>query len=55
MSKCFWNDSDKHPVAPVIFSITVAFTFHMFCIAIPKSLYCNIFSALFSLNFYQLV
>jgi hypothetical protein len=38
-SKYFWNYHDKLPVAPIIIiGITSAFTFHMCCISVSRSL-----------------
>jgi len=39
------------PVAPIITGITLAFTFHMDCISIVRSLYFKIFSASFLITF----
>jgi len=39
------------PVAPIITGITLAFTFHMRCISIVRSLYFKIFSASFLITF----
>jgi len=38
------SDFEMVPVAPVITGITFAFTFHMHCISITRSLYIKIFS-----------
>ena len=35
----FLNDLEMVPVAPVITGVTLAFTFHMHCISIVRSLY----------------
>ena len=43
----FLNDLEMVPVAPIITGITLAFTFHMYCISIVRSLYFKIFSASF--------
>ena len=47
----FLNDLEMVPVAPIITSITLVFTFHMHCISIVRSLYFKIFSASFSITF----
>jgi hypothetical protein len=44
----FLNDFEIVPVAPIITGITLAFTFHMRCISIVRSLYFKIFSTSFS-------
>jgi hypothetical protein len=38
----FLNDFEIVPVAPIITGITLAFTFHMRCICIVRSLYFKI-------------
>jgi hypothetical protein len=38
-SGCYWNDSDKLSVAPVIIGVTFAFTFHMRCVWIGVLLF----------------
>ena len=43
----FLNDLEMVPVAPIITGITLAFTFHMRCIPIARSLYFKILSASF--------
>src|SRR5215469_16342748 len=43
----FLNDLEMVPVAPITTGITFAFTFHMRCISIVRSLYFKIFSASF--------
>jgi hypothetical protein len=43
----FLNDFEIVPVAPIITGINLAFTFHMRCISIVRSLYFKIFSASF--------
>ena len=43
----FLNDLEMVPVAPITTGITLAFTFHMRCISIVRSLYFKIFSASF--------
>jgi hypothetical protein len=35
----FLNDLEMVPVAPIIASIILVFTFHMHCISIARSLY----------------
>ena len=47
----FLNDLEMVPVAPVITGVTLAFTFHMRCISIVRSLYFKIFSASFLIKF----
>src|SRR5215813_9257991 len=47
----FLNDFEIVPVAPIIPGITLAFTFHMRCISIVRSLYFKIFSASFLITF----
>ena len=47
----FLNDFLMVPVVPVITGITFAFTFHMRCISIVRSLYFRIFSASFFITF----
>ena len=47
----FLNDFEMVPVAPIITGITLAFTLHMRCISIVRSLYCKIFSAYFFITF----
>ena len=47
----FLNDLEMVPVAPIITSITLAFTFHMRCISVVRSLYFKIFSASFLITF----
>ena len=47
----FLNDFEIVPVAPIITGITFAFTFHMRCISILRSLYFRIFSASFFIIF----
>jgi hypothetical protein len=44
---CFLNDFEMVPVAPNITGITFAFTFHMRCISIVRSLYFKISRLLF--------
>jgi hypothetical protein len=48
---CFLNDFEMVPVAPIITCITFAFTFHMRCISIVRSLYFKIFWASFLIIF----
>jgi hypothetical protein len=48
---CFLNDFETVPVARIITGITLAFTFHMCCISIVRSLYFKIFSAYFLITF----
>jgi hypothetical protein len=43
----FLNHFEIVPVAPIITGMTLAFTFHMRCISIARSLYFKIFSASF--------
>jgi len=43
----FLNDFEMVPVAPIITGITFAFTFHMRCISIVRSLYFRIFFGFF--------
>jgi hypothetical protein len=43
----FLNDFEMVPVVPIITGITFAFTFHMRCISIVRSLYFKIFSESF--------
>ena len=47
----FLNDFEIVPVAPIITGIIFAFTFHMRCISIVRSLYFRIFSASFLITF----
>src|SRR5215469_7441195 len=47
----FLNDFEMVPVAPITTGITLAFTFHMRCISIVRSLYFKIFSASFLITF----
>src|SRR5215469_11657725 len=47
----FLNDFEMVPVAPITTGITIAFTFHMRCISIVRSLYFKIFSASFLIAF----
>jgi len=47
----FLNNSETVPVAPIVTGITFAFTFHMCCISIVRSLYFTIFSASFLIPF----
>jgi hypothetical protein len=47
----FLNDLEMVPVAPIITGVTLAFTFHMRCISIVRSLYFKIFSAYFLMTF----
>jgi len=47
----FLDDLEMVPVAPIIIGITLAFTFHMRCISIVRSLYFKIFSAYFLITF----
>jgi len=47
----FLNDLEIVPVASVITGITFAFTFHMRCISIQRSLYFKIFSDFFKITF----
>jgi len=47
----FLNDLEMVPVAPIITGITLAFTFHIHCISIVKSLYFKIFSVYFLITF----
>src|SRR5215813_6597861 len=48
----FLNDFKIVPFAPNITGITLAFTFHMRCISIVRSLYFKIFSASFYYYYY---
>jgi hypothetical protein len=43
----FLNDFEIVPVSSIITGITLAFTFHMRCISVVRSLYFKIFSASF--------
>jgi hypothetical protein len=43
----FLNDFVMVPVAPITTDITLAFTFHMCCISIVRSLYFKVFLASF--------
>ena len=45
------SDSEMVPVAPVTTGIAFAFTFHMHCIYIMRSLYFKMFSASFLITF----
>jgi hypothetical protein len=47
----FLNDLEMVPVAPIISGITLAFTFHMHCISVVRSLYFK-FSASFLITSY---
>src|SRR5215469_10000157 len=47
----FLNDFEMVPVAPITTGITLAFTFHMLCISIVRSLYFKIFSISFLITF----
>ena len=47
----FLNDLEMVPVAPIITGIALAFTFHMHCISIVRSLYFKIFLASFLITF----
>ena len=47
----FLNNLEIVPVAPIITGITFAFTFHMRCISIVRSIYFRIFSASFLFKF----
>jgi hypothetical protein len=47
----FLNDLEMVPFAPVITGIILAFTFHMCCISIVRSLYLKIISAYFLITF----
>jgi hypothetical protein len=47
----FLNDLEIFPVAPIITGVTLAFTVHMCCISIVRSLYFGIFSASFLIIF----
>src|SRR5215469_13178935 len=47
----FLNDLEMVPVAPITTGITLAFTFHVRCISIMRSLYFKIFSASFLITF----
>jgi hypothetical protein len=49
----FLNDFEMVPIAPII-GITFAFTFHMRCISIARSLYFKIFSAYFLISVFML-
>jgi Ca2+/Na+ antiporter len=47
----FLNDFEMVPVAPITTGITLAFTFHMRCISVVRSLYFKIFSVSFLITF----
>ena len=51
----FLNDLEMVPVAQIISDITLAFTFHMRCISIGRSLYFKIFSASFLITFLSII